>query len=196
MNLKFIILLLFIVTSCKKRDLVEIYLLKKVKPNKIGVKLSSNDVFDTTTYDSVKNTYYKWTDFNYTQSDLKEFPFISDSEIISLDTLKGEITFNNQASQRIIKSTDGFQRSKQFIITVNKKPVMNGYFHNIYSSFGTDWNTIKFEDLKNIEKSDLESYNFAIYKGKGLKNAFGKNKIYYKEYPLLIHALKGSNRIK
>lgn len=196
MKLKCVIFILFFISSCQKRDKVEIYLLKEVKPNKIGIKYPSNDEYDTTTYDSLTKNYYKWTDFEYKESDLNKIPFISDSEILSLDTLNGIIKFNNGASQRIIKNTDGFQRSKQFVITVNNKPVMNGYFHNIYSSFGTDWNTIRFDDLKNIDKKDLEVYNFSMYMGKGLKNNLVKNKIYFGKYPLLIDALEETDRIE
>lgn len=196
MKFRNLIFILFFVSSCQRRDIVEIYLLKEVKPNKIGVKYASNDEYDTTTHDSVTKAYYKWTDFEYMESDLNKLPFISDLEIVSLDTLNGIIQFNNAASQRIIKNTDGFQRSKQFVITVNNQPVMNGYFHNIYSSYGTDWNTIRFEDLKNIDKKDLEVYNFSMYLGKGLKNNHVKDKIYFNKYPLLIDALEETDRIK
>jgi hypothetical protein len=196
MVFKCMVFIIFFVYSCQKKDNVEIYLLKEVKPNKIGVKYLNDDKYDTTTYDSIKNIYYKWGDFDYEKVDLNEKPFISNSEILSLDTLKGVIKFNRNASQRIIKITSDFHRSKQFVITVNGKPVMNGYFHNIFSSFGTDWNTIRFEDLKNIENKELKFYQFNIYKGKGLKNNFDKAKINYSEYPTLIDALVKSGRLE
>jgi len=91
---------------------------------------------------------------------------------------------------------------KQFVITINKKPILNGYFYNgmmsnfvedetlMYISVGTDTQyKTKSGFYKTYRKQELCKFSLVNLK-KGYKIINLK-----KDYPELYHAFKNSNRL-
>ncbi|MFP5436390.1 MAG: hypothetical protein ACLGH8_01220 [Bacteroidia bacterium] len=150
-----------------------------------------------TTVDTVNHKIYFATDFHYSKDDLQQKPFIKDDEILNLNLKTNTIEFTNLASEKIFKLKPHMGNGVQFVISVDKKPVMNGYFYNPYSSNGSTWNTIQYDDFKKIKDttSKLSSYYFSIFRGDGTSNRLGRIKIDFNNYPILLKALKDSHRL-
>jgi hypothetical protein len=72
--------------------------------------------------------------FYATKNDLVDSPFIKDSEILSYNVKRGNIKFTKETSLLISKLEPIINEGIQFVITVNKEPVLNGYFINKLTS--------------------------------------------------------------
>lgn len=139
--------LFLVFVSCEKpkRDTIEIYLTKERIPNKDGIpfleylKLRNWDLseIDTslerskyTTFDSLNKRTIYLGNFHFKKNDLQEQPFITNEEILGFDEENMKIIF----AENIIEKFPELPHKSQFVLTINKKPVMNGYFEYIYSS--------------------------------------------------------------
>ena len=80
--------------------------------------------------------------FNVTDSDLQENPLIEDYQIIRYDTLKFEFTIDTLVCSKLSSLNPSLPIGIQFAITVDRNPVISGYFWNPVSSFGCDWYNI------------------------------------------------------
>jgi hypothetical protein len=80
--------------------------------------------------------------FTATDSDLQEKPLIEDCQIIGYDTIKFEYTIDTLVCSRLSTLNPSLPIGIQFVITVDRKPVISGYFWNPVSSFGCDWYNI------------------------------------------------------
>src|SRR5436190_2278445 len=106
-NIFFSIISLFLITltSCTKNDdLIEVYLLKERIETNEGIPLSkikefkaddtySKSFIEGTNYDTIKHEYIFAGKFEVTDNQMQSEPLVLDSEIMSLDTLNGEIQF-------------------------------------------------------------------------------------------------------
>lgn len=196
-------------TSCdnREKDNIEIYLLKERRDNIDGIKLSElskyaekNNInfteFDSsTTYDTVNKKLIFASDFKFKQSDLKREPFIKNEEIIGLDLQDNKIEFSNSGGFKILKLKPNMRKGEQFVIVVNKKPVMNGYLYSPYSSNGSTWVCIQYDDFKTVNDSTLTSYKFSIFKGDGTSDRSKRESIDFAKYPELLEAFTKTDRI-
>jgi hypothetical protein len=76
------------------------------------------------------------------KDDLVNNPFINDFEIIGYDTTTFTIFITDSARKRISILEPSLPIGIPFVITVNKKPVLSGYFWNPVSSWGCNWYVI------------------------------------------------------
>lgn len=203
--LSIIIVVLFL--SCEKKSQIEIYLLKDRKPNKYGVdvnlledylknqNIDIKDLPDSISLDTINKKIFFSTDFNFSTNDLSNEPLIVDDEIICLNLNENKIIFNNSGGRKILNLKTHLSRGEQFVITVDKKPVFNGYFYSMKSSNGSTWNTIEYDDFKTLKDTTLQKYSFSIFIGDGTININKRTSIDFKKYPILIDALTKSDRL-
>jgi hypothetical protein len=194
--------------SCKKDDNVEIYLLKERKENKFGVEISKLKEYskregyefknfgEYTTIDTINKKILFASDFDFLANDLEAKPFITNDEILKLDTIKGKIEFSNSGGRKLLGLKPNLRNGKQFIITVNKNPVFSGYVWSPYSSNGANWFCIQYEDTQTAKDTTLNNYKFLFYKGLGTSDPKKREKIDFEKYPELLEAFKESDRLK
>lgn len=202
-NLYFIKRLVFfsfiIFISCQQKvDELEIYLLKQRVVSTEGIPISEarkikefksiyGEFNDDTNFDIINKRFIFGGKFDVKLSQLEKEPFIKDSEIKSIDTIKGEISFTKSASDKIKKLRPNMINGKQFAICLNKKVVFTGYFWSKYSSYLGTWNCIEYNHLD--DKTNL----FSIYKSNGMNKI--RTKINFKEYYDLVKYLNDTNRL-
>lgn len=128
---------------------VEIYLLKEfVQPDRNSSKF--------------------WVD----KDDLKNTPIIHNNEILGYDTLTYEISVDTSVCKKLRVLKPCLPNGIQFALTLDKNPILTGYFWNPASSFGCDWYLIQnvcAEELK-IYKGGPEHLNQNIHELRNDKN--------------------------
>jgi hypothetical protein len=72
--------------------------------------------------------------FIATKKDLQAFAFILDSDILSYDSARSNLKVNKSASLKIARLEPKIPEGIQFALTINKVPVICGYFINKYTS--------------------------------------------------------------
>ncbi|WP_417887964.1 hypothetical protein [Zunongwangia sp.] len=72
--------------------------------------------------------------FSATTQDLKENPFIKDEEIIGFDFKESKIRISSTGVSKIMSLKPNMNHSRQFVITIDKMPILTGYFFNTFSS--------------------------------------------------------------
>lgn len=204
--IKFTIIFFLFFYSCKKNNKIEIYLLNNRKLNQEGLSINKfiqlkkykyNDLKEFpkyTTFDTIKGEIIDASDFYFDKDDLRKYPFIKDNEIISVDFENAEIILKREASLRIIKLKPG-RNGIQFVITVNGKPNLGGYFWNPYSSLMCNSNYIQYKLSDFKLDSTKNEFAFNFYRGLGTKSGNKGEKINIKKYKELEIALKNSNRL-
>ncbi len=68
--------------------------------------------------------------FYATKNDIQDSAFISDTEILGYDTTLKNIRINKSAALKIASLEPEIPKGIQFVLTVNKEPILNGYFIN------------------------------------------------------------------
>lgn len=114
-------------------------------PNKDGIpfleylKLNNLDLseFDKyperykyATVDSLYEGIIYSGNFNFSENDLQEKPFITNDEILGFDENNAEIILKESTTEKFSE----LPYKAQFVLTINKTPVMNGYFEFFFSS--------------------------------------------------------------
>jgi hypothetical protein len=103
-------------------DKIEIYLLNKlVEPVKGDIPVK---------------------EFIVSPEDINSDPLIPDRGITSYKLGTYEIKLDSTACKKISQLEPSLPMGIQFVLTLNKKPIITGYFWNKDSSFGTNWYTI------------------------------------------------------
>ena len=74
-------------------------------------------------------------EFDVKKEDLPTMPFIIDDEIESFDTANYRITFSKEAAKRIGALKPNLSVGIPFVLTLDREPVLTGYFVNTLSSF-------------------------------------------------------------
>lgn len=72
-------------------------------------------------------------------TDLEQEPIVSDSQIWGYDTLTYEIFIDTVVCKKFRNLKPALPIGIQFALTVDKMPIITGYFWNPVSSFGCDW---------------------------------------------------------
>lgn len=146
---------------------IEIYLTKKRIESYQGVKLKNSNT-DSIKIEALKNRWGRKSirldttkpelilagAFKANRIDLESSPFIK-SDQISIDKINGELTLDSTATIKLSELySDNFGR--QFVLTLNGKPEMFGYFYPSAFSFGC--NTFHYLYLRNSKLSKLELF--------------------------------------
>jgi hypothetical protein len=206
-QMKFLILILAVLSlaSCKEKHEIEIYLLKERVPNKHGVPVrdikefregldahpeeAKNYVFAT--YDTVTKQMVFADAFDAPPKEKwQDKPFIKDTEILGLNTFDGKIRLSNSGGIKIIALKHDHLRGLQFVVSDNGKPIMTGYFWNMFSSLESNADNILYLCSEDPSK---EYYDFEIQRT-NWKPSFAK-KTNFKNYPELVNAFKESDRL-
>lgn len=193
-----IIILLFI--SCaKKSHEFGIYLTKQRINSKEGVslyKLKNNSKYkklvdnlnSEVEIDTIKNKIIYGGEFDATINDIEKTPFINSYEINSLDTLTGNISFDNSVISKLHMLKPSMY-GRQFAICLDNKIIFTGYFWTSYSSYVGTWNYILYNHTSKENKK-----NYYLEKSNGMNEP--KSKINFSKYPDLINYLKSNNKLK
>lgn len=198
-------LIFLLAISCQeKKDKIEIYLLNKRILSSEGIPFSEMSVFDSLS----KEAKVKYKDFTYNiidsclvyagkfevkTSDINEKPLVEDDEIISLNLKNNELVLNEKGDEKVKRIKPDNIKGTQFVICVNKEPVLTGYFKSNFSSFYPSWNFISYS----YEDNDGLNY------GKQIKLKYTLEKcenrdfklLNLQDYPELIQAFKNTNRL-
>lgn len=134
--------------TTKFKDLLERF-------NKIAIKL-----------DTINNDIIFAGAFNANDEDLDVKPLINSNEILMFDFTSSKIIMKESVVKKI-KDLDwkmGDDFGRQFVLCINKKPVLNGYFYHPASSYLSNTYQIFIDDY--IKNGSEVSYK--IYFGKDL----------------------------
>lgn len=166
----FILLILFSCNQTEKKITpnIEIFLTKNRIQSYQGIKLEYPN-FDSITIshhknrwgqkpiriDTIKNELILAGAFKSEITDLQSEPFITSDQIISLDKKNGELYLNKIATKKLSElKSDSF--GQQFVLTIDGKPEVNGYFLPAAFAFGS--NTYHYVYSPNNEISLLEFF--------------------------------------
>lgn len=199
-----ILLLICVIFSCKKQDkksIVEIYTFKErqkiiegipYKEFAIKTKLDVSTLNDSDNlmYDTIRKEIIYAGQFDANCKELNSKPLVSDNEILVLDTIANKIKLSADAINKIAALSPSMKDGIQFVICVDKEPVLKGYFWNSFSSYGSTLNCIEY----NTDKVSSSTY-LKMYKGNGI-DASKREKIKYNHYPKLISVLDKTDRIQ
>lgn len=170
---KLLLLMLLVCFSCKKeepRPKIEIYLLdKKIEPT-VGIWLKETEYYEN--LDSIEKSWYgnrrvdtiakeiiDGAEFEVTGKDIPAKPFIADNEIKKFDLKKNIITFDYIVVQRL-KNLRPHIDNTQFVITLNKKPLITGYFWSTISSQTCNWYSIIVVDPFGLDKASRKTKSY------------------------------------
>lgn len=190
--------------SCKKNEEeVEFYLLKNRIISTEGIpvqqyaKLKKIENFESVKYcsfDTVNKQLIYGGKFVVNQNDIQTEPLVTNDEILKLDLQKSELILSESARKKISHIKPSMKYGVQFVILVNKKPCLTGYFRSNISSYIYNWNYIGYDYYSNnIEAKQDENFvirqNADYIKWEPVLTDL-------KNYPALIKAMKNSNRLK
>jgi len=178
-----------------KENCIEIYFYKEpILPENCvwyrDSKYYKNERFDFNKeygiVDTIKNRISHGAYFKNNLSKIESKPFINNNEISLINNLKTSFVINKIIK---IQNTNYYRRLfnlKQFVLLLNKKPILNGYF--ICSTASTV-----------CENTRILIYDPELYKNKLLLWNFKDRKItdinLKKDYPELYQAFKNTNRL-
>lgn len=188
---------------------IEIYLLnKRIEPN-YGVLITQLPDFtgvlsemDSITFSRFKNMKIDTIskrgitagEFDATKKDLKNKPLITDSDIISFNFEKNEIIIKTEAAKKIKELKSNVISHIQFVIALDKKPILTGYFASPFSSYPSNWNYISTIPLNSSNDPTLQK--FTIEKTNYINNIKIKHELPdLKKNSPFYNAFKNSNRI-
>ena len=117
--MKFLIAILSILVLSRHRPLINYSVERYLLPSK-----------HSKTNDSIPE------EFEVNKENLPTMPFINDDELVLFDTSSNKITFAKEAAKRIGTLKPSLPVGIPFILTVDREPVLTGYFVNQLSSFG------------------------------------------------------------
>lgn len=136
--------------------------------------------------DTVNNSYSQGGIFIDDMSKIEKKPILKNIDVIAFDCTKSNIILKQDKSFNLSIKNKKIKHLKQFVITLNKKSMLNGYFFNVFSSSVCKTNQIIFfgGNSKNLNLLMLNYKNKRVLK-LNLKQ----------DYPELYHAFKNSNRL-
>lgn len=153
----------------------------------IDLKSIDENYLNRLTFDTVKNEIcVKHTGFKNRLNLIESKPFIKNEEISLLNNLKTTFIFSKNIK---IKNTDYYRKifnTRQFVLLLNKKPILNGYFICSTASVVCE-NTRILIYYPELYKNKLLLWN---YKGKKITDINLK-----KDYPELYQTFKNTNRL-
>lgn len=201
-NFLIFLLIITLVSCTEPKHSIEIYLLKERAKSNDGITVEKIKNFEkldtisidllskTANYDTINKEFIYAGKFEVTSNQIDSIPFISNSEIKSLDTVHSKIQFSGTVLEKILKIKPNTKTGVQFVICLNKKPIFTGYFWSKYSSYGSTWNCFEYDQ----RASEKEKYFFKIYKGNGI-NPNKRTNVNFNDSMELIQAFKKTNRL-
>ena len=201
---------LLVCVGCGKegpKPKIEIYLLNKVVESNECVRFRETSFY--TRLDSIHKKWYgdRYIDtiseefmdgpkFEVEKEDLEIMPFIKDTEILAFNAEMSVITFDSIVRKRLRELHPEISQGKQFAITVDKEPVLTGYFWNLLSSQTCHWYSIYNVDINDLNiNGDLTQSYWIGHFNDGhylIKEQKSKRPPYPKE---LIEAFRASGRL-
>ncbi len=189
-----------------KENCIEIYLYEDYVMPKNCVWYKDTNNYDNSyraaersIFDTIINKHLQGKEFNLNNKFDKTL-IIKNEEIINF---KNQYLLINLKKYHQLFQWESPINLKQFVITVNKKPVLNGYFHKTIMSYIVHDEVLLYDttglDTKHKTKSgfyknylkpehcDLYLFNF--------RNGDMKNINLQKDYPELFNAFKNTNRL-
>lgn len=199
-----VLALTFFFISCKKNeDQVEFYLLKNRVASTEGIpvqqyaklkKIENYHSIKHCSFDTVKKQLIYGGKFVVNLKDIQKEPLITNDEILNLDLEKSELILSNSARNKISQIKPSMKYGVQFVILVNKKPCLTGYFRSNISSYIYNWNYIGYDYYNNNIEAKRDE-NFVIRQNADYEK-WKPVLTNLKNYPALIVAMKNSNRLK
>jgi len=208
---KLLALLIIICFSCKHEEpmpMIEIYLTNRYINSDEGIPFN-----ETVYWKELDSTERKWYADHYIDSitgrliygrgfranrnDLQDYPFIKNDEILGFHPYEDRIVFDSIVRKRIQYLFPG-KRDVQFVLAVDKEPLLTGYFwsgmwsrfpntYHFYDGTATDIYEVKEKDTAEI--SYILEYKIPKFRPDTV--------VKRPAYPLrLINAFKTSNRIR
>ena len=117
--------------------------------------------------------------FSPKQNDLEKEPFIREDEIIDFNIKESKIILSNSAAKKLTRFFPIGHFGKQFVITVDKTPIINGYFYSYPYSYFVNTNVIEyFPNSKELFLDKENGHSFDLRYG--IKHIFPdleKNKV-------------------
>lgn len=200
----YLIAVLIFFSSCNKNEnQVEFYLLKNRIISTEGIpvqqyaKLKGLKDFESVkfcSFDTVSKQFIYGGKFIVSQNDFESEPLITDDEVLELNLENSEFILTESARKKISQIKPSMKYGVQFVIAVNKKPCLTGYFRSNISSYIYNWNYIGYDYYNNSieaknDKNFVVRQNMDYIKWKPVLTDL-------KNYPVLIQAMKNSNRLK
>lgn len=155
----FLVVMLF---GCNKKEndpKIEIYLLKHPVASTEGILFretveykhldsTEKEWYKDNRIDTITGKFIYGGKFEVIAGDVQSVPFINDDEIHSFDIQKHIITFDSV----VIKRIAAYRPPKsQFVVTINKKPVLMGYFWTGFTSHNPNWYSLWGSDAYNLD---------------------------------------------
>lgn len=194
-------LLILLCISCKQEPKIEIYLLKERVEFYEGVPILEvekfkddkqhiiNEYLHKSRWDTIKDDFIFMGKFNVMPKDLQNEPFIRDNEIVSLNLKEDFLNLDATAVKKFTMLDNDMRYGTQFVIVVDDKALLTGYFLNYFSSY---WcHTFHILYTSSPDNTNKNS-SFEIFEGP-IKYTCGINK---PDYPKeLIEAFRSSGRL-
>jgi hypothetical protein len=202
--LAFITLTLFL--SCSKsEDKIEFYLLNERIRSSEGIPIVqyakkmnfpiNEEILseEKANYDTVQKTIIYAGKFSVSNKHLTKEPFITDDEILKVSLSKSEFELSESARKKITMINPSHKFGTQFVICINKEPIITGYFRENASSYIYNWNYMSYVYYKNnfigtIDKNFVIRQNIGYEKWKPILSNLETHK-------KLISVLEKSNRL-
>jgi hypothetical protein len=201
-----ILLLSSLLFSCENRDeKIEIYLLKNkvrtsegipvleyVKLKNIKYDKNLENVKDCN-YDSISKQFIYGGKFTVEKENIETKPLIKDEDVLKLNLEKSELILSENAKNSINQLKPNMKNGIQFVICVNRQPLLTGYFRSNISSNIYNWNYIGYDYFEH-KTATIHDKNFVIRQNDGYEK-WKPILCNLNEYPELISAFKNTNRI-
>lgn len=144
-------------------------------------------------YDSISKKFIYGGKFTIEKENIETKPLIKDEDVLKLNLKKSELILSKNAKSRINQLKPNMKNGIQFVICVNKQPILTGYFRSNISSNIYNWNYIGYDYFEH-KIATIHDKNFVIRQNDGYEK-WKPILCNLNEYPELISAFKNTNRI-
>lgn len=200
-------LIFLLVVSCQeKKDKIEIYLLNKRIVSSEGIPFPEVDGYDSisdeakkrfqySSYNTIDSSLIYAGKFEVEISDINEKPLVENNEILSFNLKNNTIKISKTGVEKITNLENDAVNSIQFVICVNNKPIMTGYFNSFFSSYIPTSNFISYLPKYKFSKYKIKEEEFELRKNNNFRRVKVEKIDLVKDYPELIQAFKNTNRL-
>ncbi|WP_330441832.1 hypothetical protein [Flavobacterium sp. C4GT6] len=173
----FLVALLAMGCKEEKHPKIEIYLLKHrlafvdAVPFKETSKYKeieydrAKDIFKDAQFDTIREEVVFAGQFEADSVDLQSEPFIDDSDIKAFDLRANKLMLSKKVIKRICNLYPDRNFGEQFVITVNKEPMLTGYFWNTQSAVNCRWYYIECLDNEAFPDNGFDTDIVTLYSG-------------------------------
>ena len=188
--------------SCNKKSdehSIEIYLLNdRIKSND-GIPISKikdfkkmdtiflKSISNIANYDTKTKEFIYAGKFEVNSEQINSSPLITNNEITNFNLKTNKIELSTSGATKIMNLKPSMKNGIQFVICDNKKPLLTGYFWSSYSSYGSTWNCIEFDQTSVNKKLNL-------YKGNGI-DVTKRTHIDFNNFKEFVKVFKQTNKL-